>query len=59
MKWLLLICIVFLTGCTDNRIRINPVPDIKISPAKQAEYRLYVTRALWAQKQLKDYEERK
>ena len=55
----LLVLLILLTGChTDNRIRVKPIPDFNISPAKQAEYRLYVTRALWAQKQLKDYEEK-
>lgn len=56
-KLLLLICIVFLSGChTDNRIRVKPTLDYKIDPIKKAEYRLYVTRKLWAQDQLRRYE---
>ena len=59
MKRTLIIFILILTGChSDNRVRISePIPDFKISPAKQAEYRLYVTRALWAEKQLRDFNE--
>jgi hypothetical protein len=49
MKKILVILILFCcVGCyNDNRVRIEPVFDYKISPAKQAEYRLYVMRKLY------------
>ena len=56
MKRLLLICIVFLTGChADNRIRTAPTLDDRY---KNPELRLCMTREMWAQTQLRHYEEK-
>ena len=58
ITWILLI-LILLSGChTDNRIRTKPTLDYEIDPAKKAEYRLYVMRRLWTEKQLKDYKEK-
>ena len=54
MKWLLLI-IVILAGCTDNRIRTAPTLDDRY---KNPELRLCMTREMWAQAQLRHYEEK-
>lgn len=58
MKRLLIIFVIFLAGChSDNRIRIKPTLEYKIDPAKKEMLRLHVTREMWAQKQLRDYED--
>ena len=56
MKRILLICIAFLVGChADNRIRTKPALDARY---KNPELRLCMTREMWAQAQLRHYEEK-
>ena len=52
-----LILLAILTGChTDNRVRINPPIEIKLSAEKKAELRIYVMRRLYEQAVLKEAE---
>ena len=44
-----------LAGCTDNRIRTAPTLDARY---KNPELRLCMTREMWAQTQLRHYEEK-
>ncbi len=54
---LIVLLVLFFAGChSDNRARIKPTLDYKIAPAKKEMLRLHITRELWAQKQLRDYE---
>ena len=59
MKTIALILTLLIAGCTqqawhpDNRIRIKPPLDIRLSAEKEAELRLYVLRNLWEQDALK------
>lgn len=53
ITWILII-IAIATGCTDNRIRTAPTLD---SRYKNPELRLHMTREMWAQTQLRHYED--
>ena len=63
MKTIALILTLLIAGCTqqawhpDNRIRIKPPLDIRLSAEKEAELRLYVLWELHAQAVLKEAEE--
>ena len=52
ITWIL----ILLSGCTDNRIRIKPKTDIRLSVAKEAELRLYVLWSLHSQAVMKESE---
>ena len=55
---IILILIILLSGChADNRVRINPPMEIKLSAEKKAELRIYVMRYLYEQASLKEAEE--
>ena len=62
MKTIALILTLLIAGCTqqawhpDNRIRIKPPLDIRLSAEKEAELRLYVLWELHAQAVLKESE---
>ena len=54
----IIISLIILTGChTDNRVRINPPMEIKLSAEKKAELRIYVMRRLYEQAALREAEE--
>ena len=54
----IIIALIILTGChTDNRVRINPPMEIKLSAEKKAELRIYVMRRLYEQASLREAEE--
>jgi len=54
----IIIALIILTGChTDNRVRINPPMEIKLSAEKKAELRIYVMRRLYEQAALREAEE--
>ena len=50
-----IITVLLTTGCTDNRIRTAPTLDARY---KNPELRLCMTREMWAQTQLRHYEEK-
>ena len=54
----IIITLIILTGChTDNRVRINPPMEIKLSAEKKAELRIYIMRRLYEQASLREAEE--
>ena len=61
-KRILLCLILVLAGCTqqawhpDNRIRIKPKTDIRLSAEREAELRLYVLWSLHSQAVMKESE---
>ncbi len=59
MMLMCLLAVSLLAGCTDNRIRTKPTLDYKIPPARKAELQRHVTRIMYEQRVLRDFEERK
>ena len=54
----IIIALIILTGChTDNRVRINPPMEIKLTAERKAELRIYVMRRLYEQAALREAEE--